>query len=229
MRRTFPAPVILFGLLAAVGAVTVHADGDTIQGVDDDPSVNMPRRIGSSDATEAPVLLTPLDQAVGDRGGLDTSLRRIDPGLDMPTGYRNVYLRPGGGMMRANGGLAALFPRSIYVPTRQGLVPDVPPGTRFVIGGLPMGREAGHGRLLPLDPLQPHAIPDRVDRPGSESPDPTPGVGYGPGYRVATSAEPEFDEGLTRFHADEDYRRRRLQRLERMLEASFHADSRGRD
>ncbi len=159
------------------------------------------------------VQLTPRDQMVEDQGPLDVSLRRIEPGLELPSGYRHVYSLSEGGLMRANGGLAAVFPKSIYVQTREGVIPDVPAGTRFVIGGLPMGEEAGHGRLLAVDPMRPDALP--VSRPTPElvQSRPSSGVGFGPGYRVRRSAAPTFEGGLARFQLDPAYRRLRLRRL----------------
>ena len=157
--------------------------------------------------------LTPVEQTVGDRGPLDASLRKVDQGLALPAGYRFVYRREDGGMMRANGGLVAVFPQSIYVPTRRGLVPDVPPGTRFVIGGLPMGEEPGHGRLLAIDPMRPDEVPPATRSAEVEAGSRPDDVGFGPGYRVVRAVEPEFDSGLARFQLDEDYRRRRLKRL----------------
>ena len=176
-----------------------------------DPPGSGPAEFAPTGVPVQTIRLTPLDQTVDDRGALDLSLRRIDPGLDLPTGYRSVYARPGGGLMRANGGLAAVFPRSIYVRTQEGVVPDVPAGTRFVIGGLPMGEERGHGRLLAVDPMRPDAVPAVVDdsSPGRT----TSGLGFGPGYRVVRSVEPSYDDGLARFQADSSYRRVRLRRL----------------
>ena len=157
--------------------------------------------------------LTPVEQTVGDQGPLDGSLRLVDRGLALPAGYRFVYRREDGGMMRANGGLVAVFPKSIYVPTQRGLIPDVPPGTRFVIGGLPMGEESGHGRLLAVDPMRPGDLPPAPGSSDVKSQPPSENVGFGPGYRVVRDALPDFDSGLARFQLDEDYRRRRLRRL----------------
>ena len=110
--------------------------------------------------------LRPVDQTVADRGPLDGGLRTVEFGLQMPSGYRQVFARSGGGFMRADGGLVATFPQSIYVATQQGVLPDIPASTVFVIGGVPMGAEPGHGRILPLNPLDlgqgPAAPDDRV-------------------------------------------------------------------
>lgn len=171
------------------------------------------------------VRLTPRDQMVDDQGALDVSLRRIEPGLELPSGYRHVYALSQGGLMRANGGLAAVFPKSIYVQTREGVIPDVPAGTRFVIGGLPMGEEVGHGRLLAVDPMRPDALPVPRSSPELVPGRPSLDAGFGPGYRVSRSVAPTFEGGLARFQLDPTYRRLRLRRL--VANASPSAPSTG--
>lgn len=178
--------------------------------------------------------LRPVDQAVADRGPLDGGLRTVEFGLQMPSGYRQVFSRPGGGFMRADGGLVATFPQSIYVSTRQGMLPDVPASTVFVIGGVPMGAEPGHGRILPLDPLDlgqgptaPSVEPRSAESQGvAAAPIATPlgrltRFGYGPGYRMPARADgsrrPAVSDpvasGACRFLDDEGYRRDQLQRI----------------
>jgi hypothetical protein len=147
--------------------------------------------------------LKPVEQGIADRGPLDGGLRSIDLGLQLPSGYRQCFERPGGGFMRADGGLVAMFHQSIYVQTREGLLPDIPASTIFVIGGVPLAAEIGHGRLLPVDPLDPGRGPSAAEVFAPRvAPDEawvvsaTPGdrirrFGYGPGYRVAASARPD--------------------------------------
>ncbi len=184
--------------------------------------------------------LRPVDQAVADRGPLDGGLRSVEFGLQMPSGYRQVFARPGGGFMRADGGLVATFPQSIYVPTRQGILPDIPASTVFVIGGVPMGAEPGHGRILPVNPLDlgQGPMPPVFDETSADTkaaarrPIATPlgrvtRFGYGPGYRVpvkadgsrnATASGPvgvgsKITSGSCRFLEDEAYRRDQLDRI----------------
>ncbi|MDB3961522.1 hypothetical protein N9411_00735 [bacterium] len=171
--------------------------------------------------------LRPVDQTVADRGPLDGGLRTVEFGLQMPSGYSQVFARPGGGFMRANGGLVATFPQSIYVATQQGILPDIPASTVFVIGGMPLGAEAGHGRILPLNPLDLGAgtMPSDLTGQASESvatvPTATPlgrltRFGYGPGYRVPAMAGgggSAVTSGGCRFHDDHAYRRDQLQRI----------------
>ncbi len=81
--------------------------------------------------------LTPVDERVGDVGGsLSTSLRQIDPGLAVPSGFEQVYRVPGHNdlLMRIEGGVMAVFPESVYSASANGSVPVVPPNTTFYIG-----------------------------------------------------------------------------------------------
>jgi hypothetical protein len=147
--------------------------------------------------------LKPVEQGIADRGALDVRMRTIESGLQLPAGYRQCFERPGGGFMRADGGLVATFPQSIYAQTENGLLPDIPASTTFVIGGVPLAAEIGHGRLLPVDPLDPGRGPSAAEvfaprvapdeawvvtaRPG----DRIRRFGYGPGFRVAAEARPD--------------------------------------
>jgi hypothetical protein len=80
---------------------------------------------------------TPLDQSRADVGPLSSSLREMQPELRLPTGFQNVYRVPGHDdlLMRMDGGLIAVFPRSTYVRTgKHGSRAVIPPGTVFHIG-----------------------------------------------------------------------------------------------
>jgi hypothetical protein len=88
--------------------------------------------------------------------------------LRIPTGFEGVYQfeRPGPlgqpetMYMRANGSLTAVFPRSVYVTAPNGLVPEIPAGTVFVIGsplGDPWAFGAKRGRAA-----SPFAIDQRI-------------------------------------------------------------------
>lgn len=83
----------------------------------------------------------PVEQGVADLGPLSQSLRVEQPDLRAPAGFDQVYRlhSPSGESFyaRIGGGVVAVFPRSVYVPTRRGLLADIPPGTVFYIGGLP--------------------------------------------------------------------------------------------
>ncbi len=171
--------------------------------------------------------LQAVEESIGDRGALDQSLRWVPSGLQLPAGYAQVYARSGGGFFRADGGLVATFDRSIYVPTPYGPMPDIPASTLFVIGGVPMGAEPGHGRLVAVDPLDPGrlpeilpptAIPDELHEPSAVPGDRFARFGFGPGHRIpvrAGAARTEAEEAgaSSRFRDDGNYRAVRLARL----------------
>lgn len=80
--------------------------------------------------------LKAVEANVGDLGPLSLSLRLLQADLRQPTNFDRVYRAPGqdGRLMRINGGLYAVFDRSLYAPTKQGLMPLIPGGTVFYIG-----------------------------------------------------------------------------------------------
>lgn len=80
--------------------------------------------------------LKSVEANVGDLGPLSRSLRSLGADLRQPTNFDRVYRVPGQDdrFMRINGGLYAVFERSLYAPTRDGLVPLIPGGTVFYIG-----------------------------------------------------------------------------------------------
>ena len=89
----------------------------------------------------APVLgqdspLKPVEETVEDISQLSTSFRYVEPGLLKPSGFDQVYRYSGRKdfFVRIDGATHAVFPRSTYVPTRNGKRPTVPPGTVFYIG-----------------------------------------------------------------------------------------------
>ncbi len=171
------------------------------------------------------VELDAVEQSIADRGPLDAGLRWMPSGLRLPTGYDQVYTREGGGFWRADGGLVATFGQSVYVPTRSGVAADIPASTVFVIGGVPMGSEPGHGRLLAVDPLDPASIPpttpvvmvpDELHEPRAEPGDHPTRFGFGPGFRMnwKTDEAPRTTRDLgARFQEDETYRAGRLARI----------------
>jgi len=83
--------------------------------------------------------LEPVEQTVEDVDPLARSIRRIERGLRQPTGFESVYRLPGDHdrFMRIDGGLYAVFPRSVYLNTRMGEVPLIPANTVFWIGPPP--------------------------------------------------------------------------------------------
>lgn len=99
--------------------------------------------------------LQPIEERVGDVGPLSTSLREIYPGLAVPSGFQQVYRVPGRDdvLMRLDGGVVAVFPRSEYERTDSGVVPVVPAGTVFYIG-LPQTNGLADFSALPLPPVR---------------------------------------------------------------------------
>ncbi len=86
---------------------------------------------------EPVVGLQPVEQTVADRGPLSTSLRWVQYGLREPYGFQQLYQLPIGeqNYVRRNAGLWAVFPRSLYITTREGVSSSVPAGTVYYIGG----------------------------------------------------------------------------------------------
>lgn len=98
--------------------------------------------IGMAPRAEPP--LEPVQQGTVDANPLaaPASVQPLD--LRLPLGFDRVYrvVEPGRSMLnqryaRSSGALTAVFPRSQYTPTRDGVVPEIPAGTVFYIGGLP--------------------------------------------------------------------------------------------
>lgn len=80
--------------------------------------------------------LEPVEQRVADVDPLAASIRQIETGLRQPTGFEQVYRVPGDDehFMRIDGGLYAVFPRSVYTNRRFGELPLIPANTVFSIG-----------------------------------------------------------------------------------------------
>jgi len=80
--------------------------------------------------------LQPVEQGVGDVSPLGDSLRQLTPSLSPNRGFQEVYRDPRRVdlLMRASGALYAVFQESVYRPTKDGTMPDVPAGTVFWFG-----------------------------------------------------------------------------------------------
>lgn len=90
--------------------------------------------------------LQPIDPGMQDLDPLRTSLRLQPVDLRQPMDFDKVYRLPGNGatdrLVRMSGALAAVFPRSDYAPTENGVVALIPAGTTFHIGGIPLAAPA---------------------------------------------------------------------------------------
>ena len=89
--------------------------------------------------------MVPVEASIADTGALSVSLRRVESGLRQPVGFEQVYPVPGqeGLLMRVDGGLYAVFPRSVYVHDRSGVRPVIPNNTMFYIGAPALGARGG--------------------------------------------------------------------------------------
>lgn len=95
-----------------------------------------------------------VEDGVSDVGPLGTSQRLVPMDLRVPTGFEGVYEfqrerrwdTPETMYMRVSGGMAAVFPRSVYIEAGGGLIPEIPAGTTFLIGTGEGGWVATPGR-----------------------------------------------------------------------------------
>lgn len=99
-----------------------------------------------SAAAKPPPLLR-IESGVADVDPLGTSLRQLSVDLRQPVGFAGVYQVPASrsptgraAFARMSGATAAVFDKSMYVSTRDGLRSSIPAGTTFYIGGLPEKR-----------------------------------------------------------------------------------------
>lgn len=97
-----------------------------------------------------------LEAGVEDRGGIEKSLRVLPVDLRLPTGFTGVFRVPGRAdlMMRGNGALFAVFPRSQYRRFGSGLLPVTPADVHYSIG-MPGGFSYPGGSLRPFGEQSP--------------------------------------------------------------------------
>lgn len=92
-------------------------------------------------ASTASAQLRPVEPGVGDIGPASRSLRIPSADLRVPRDFDRVFAAGSGSqqtLVRFDGGIAAVFPRSEYRRNaRGGLSARIPAGTVFYIGGLP--------------------------------------------------------------------------------------------
>ena len=184
-------------LAASVGAVTLWMGTPLVlaqQFSPPHPPLNQPSGVG-------PVTFTRIDQTVADVDPLRVSFRYLSTDLRQPTGFRDVYriegnqrplsrygLPTGAGndlLARFDGAVTAVFPQSVYVPTREGVVPLIPPGTVFFIGGVPSDFFA----QAPESPPPPTHVNLRVDQRG-DAPAPAPSGGPSSGTTPTPAPAP---------------------------------------
>lgn len=105
--------------------------------------------------------LEPVEQGVGDINDLGVSLRHVEEGLAMPSGFKQVYrVRNQEDLyVRASGAVYAAFPQSVYARYRTGQVPQIPASTVFHIGAPPEWMEPEGGPRPRPETL----VDDRID------------------------------------------------------------------
>lgn len=105
-----------------------------------------------------------LEAGVEDRGGIEKSFRVLPVDLRLPTGFTGVFRVPGREdlMMRGNGALFAVFPRSQYRRFGNGVLPVTPADVHYSIG-MPGGFSFPGGSLRPFG--SPDAGPAQQDEP----------------------------------------------------------------
>lgn len=85
--------------------------------------------------------LQQIEDGTADLGPLGTSSMVMPLQLQQPNDFSSIFQLPGrdgsSQFVRFAGGTAAVFPRSVYLPTPEGYLPDIPPGTIFYVDGLP--------------------------------------------------------------------------------------------
>lgn len=170
------------------------------------PTIILCLLTSSVSAQEQPV--RPIDQGYEDTDALRTSIRVEPIDLRRPAGFGQVYRVPGDptAFSRTDGAVTAVFDRGAYVRTPQGVMPDIPAGTVFYIGGLP--------QHLREQETQQALLPNQIDR------------------RVPADWKPEAlverNETLPRGHVliDDAFRKRRVRIL---LRAAYLSEKRERD
>jgi hypothetical protein len=180
----------------------------------------------------------PTEPIIGDNGPLSVSQRALPVDMRVGSGFDRLYkmdakLKLFGGQaesdyyMRMSGGVTAVFPRSSYVQTREGLAAEIPAGTVFSLGGninqlvsgqpvsgQPATQPAGQPPARPgsgfIDRSARPQPPAREDKPGAR-PEPAPRADTAPPERKA-STEVAADR-VKSIWLDEAYRQQRLSEL----------------
>jgi hypothetical protein len=172
--------------------------------------------------------MRPVEPDVADVDPLAQSLRLQRNDLRLSTNFERVYevtipRSPGQNLAGAHdpkyyvrfaGGVAAVFPRSEYVPTRRGRVAAIPAGTVFSIGG-PIERLIGGGGAEASVRVNPNFVnlSARVAAPSSRPTEPERQLERPRNRRVNRDVTlPEAIETRTLW-TDEAYRQKRIEVL----------------
>ena len=125
-------------IMAMIAATSSHANAQDASATSGNGAIPA----NTTDLIVDRVALEPLDQRVSDLNPLGNSLRITEAGLGIPNDFRQVFRVPGDRnmMMRAQGGLYAVFPQSTYgewevKKTKERFhIPVIGQGTVFYIG-----------------------------------------------------------------------------------------------
>jgi len=220
-RTASPVAVAIVGVCALAGGAIAQAPGQ-------------PEGAGRGFGVEG---LRRIDPGTADLSPNGASLRILPDVLRPPTGFEQLYAVPQGAPIgsrapgtvapgtdfsgsgeryfaRADGGVVAVFPRSVYVPTQAGNIPLIPPGTVFHIGSPEsiLGERSGGSPSTPST-TSPWRVNTRVDLRVDRS--------------LAGAGAREAERGLRQprrrpgsICTDEPYRRRRVAEL---LDAAHRA------
>jgi len=109
-----------------------------------------------------------VEEIWGDAGPLNESLRQLPLDMRRPSGFEHLYRVPGSKnlLTRMDGSLAAVFPRSVYSSSPNGVIPVIPPGTVFYVGGLPdeSYNRWGGGQMGGASMFKPHPQRSPINR-----------------------------------------------------------------
>ena len=164
----------------------------------------------------------PVEQGVGDVGPLSESTRVLPRDLRKPRGFDRVYeisrTTPLGTteqtLIRIDGAVTAIFPRSVYTVGSAGWIAETPPGTIFHIGRLPPEFDLPDVER-PLSPLAINLAADFSARqvPVSGNRPPSPGSRRAPASDVQLADPPSI-------WTHEDFRQHRLAQMLRAARAT---------
>lgn len=173
--------------------------------------------VGAAAMGEPP--LEPIEQGTTDANPLAAPARVQPLDLRLPLGFDRIYrvVEPGRSAMnqryaRSSGAITAVFPRSQYTPTRDGVIPEIPAGTVFYLGGLP-------DDIFSSPPPAIRRGPTYVDRAARAAPDAAKPVNSGIVPNVPRSAdrtlqrEPPERPSPACIMSDEGFRRARIAEL----------------
>lgn len=232
MRRFALASLLAATLPVAAGA----------RGPDARPGASGPQTGSAPAGVRGGEKLRRVDQSVADVGPVSISTKDMGVDLRVPDEFRELYQLPRDGgpysgwfaRISGGGGVIAVFPRGRYTNTDRGVRVDVPPDTRFLIGGLPRSldgdggpeRAAGSGgrieTKLELGGVGGSEKPVRSGSPASAEPAPgQPSLRRDSSRPVPPAVlaqqqrlrELELTESVAKLFSDEQHRARRLELL----------------